>query len=372
MPRNPDSEQAATTVRLDPRNVWQVGFVVIALTALALLGKFVLEDGGGVIFTLLMSWFASIAMEPAVGRLAKRMRRALATAIVMFAVFVFAAVFSFLFGALFVDQVAQLLQALPTLINEAISLVNQRLNTDYQVSDVLNQLNMTPSQVAGYASQVVGGVLGLLGSLVGGVFSLFTFGLFTFYFSADGPRFRLYLASLFPQRMQATAVSVWDMTADKTGGYVAARVILAVINGGTSAIVFAIIGMPSWLALGVWTGVVAQFVPTIGTYIAIALPVLVGLLSPNPWIGVMALAWALVYQQVENLTLEPRISARAVNVHPAFAFAVVMLGAALFGVSGALLAIPVGAMLISFGEARNRRHALIPELAQEDAGPPPE
>ena len=66
-------------------------------------------------------------------------------------------------------------------------------------------------------------------------------------------------------------------------------------------------------------------IPTIGTYIAIALPVIVGLLSPNPWIGVMALAWALVYQQVENLTIEPKISARSVNVHPAFAFAVVLI-----------------------------------------------
>ena len=117
------------------------------------------------------------------------------------------------------------------------------------------------------------------------------------------------------------AEQVWGITAEKTGNYVAARVLLAFINGATSAIVFFAIGMPSWLALGIWTGVVAQFVPTIGTYIAIILPVLVGLLSGNPWIGVIALIWAILYQQVENLTIEPRINARAVNVHPAVAFA---------------------------------------------------
>ena len=114
--------------------------------------------------------------------------------------------------------------------------------------------------------------------------------------------------------------------------------------------------MPSWLALGIWTGLVAQFVPTIGTYIAIVLPVLVGLLSGNPWIGVIALIWAVIYQQVENLTIEPKISARAVNVHPAVAFASVMLGASLFGVAGALIAVPVVAMAISLIEVRQLRH----------------
>lgn len=358
------------TIRFDPRNVWRVGFVVIALAAVALLLRFVIADGGNVIFTVLMAWFASIAMEPAVARLSRHMRRGAATGLVMLAAVVFGILFMLAFGKLFIDQVAQLLEGLPRIADSVVAAINKRTDSNYQVEDILTQLNITPSQVAGYAAQVVGGVLGLLGSVVGSFFTLFTFGLFTFYLSSDGPRFRLYIATLFPSRFQQSAVQVWDITAQKTGGYVAARIILAFINGTTSSIVFLIIGMPSWLALGIWTGLVAQFVPTIGTYIAIVLPVLVGLLSPNPWIGLIALAWALLYQQVENLTFEPRISARAVNLHPAVAFAVVMLGAALFGVAGALLAIPVGAMLIALVEARNMRHGLSPELATEASGSP--
>ena len=370
------SEDAAPTttnerfIRFEPQNIWRVGWVVIALVAAALLLRFVIADGGNVIFTLLMAWFAAIAMEPAVSRLATRMRRGAATGLVMLAVVLFLVVFAAAFGQLFVDQVVQLLKGLPDLVNAGIDWVNQRLNTTYSASDIITQLNIQPSQVAQYAGTILGGVLGVLGSVVGGFFSLFTFALFTFYFSADGPRFRRYIASLFPPQMQQHAVDVWDITAQKTGGYVGARVILAVINGASSAIVFLIIGMPSWLALGIWTGIVAQFVPTIGTYIAIALPVVVGLLSPNPWIGVMALAWALVYQQVENLTIEPKISARSVNVHPAFAFAVVMLGAALFGVAGALLAIPVGAMLISIADLRHKRYAVRDDLVNITETPP--
>jgi predicted PurR-regulated permease PerM len=353
---------AETTVRLDARNIWQVGFVVIALVAVFLVLRFVIGDGGSVIFTLLMAWFASIAMEPAVRPLAKRMRRGLATGLVMGAVVLFVVVFTIAFGQLLVEQVAHLLQGLPDLIRSVIDWVNQKMNTKYNVTDILSQLNVQPSQVAQYATQVLGGVLSLLGSVAGGVFSLFTFALFTFYFSADGPRFRLYIASLFPPRSQPMALDVWDVTERKVGGYVGARVILAFINGSTSAIVFLLIGMPSWLALGIWTGVVAQFVPTIGTYIAIALPVLVGLLTPTPWIGFAALAWALLYQQVENLTIEPKISSRAVDVHPAVAFASVMFGAALFGVAGALLAIPVSAMIITLSEINQKRFAIREDL----------
>ena len=87
-------------------------------------------------------------------------------------------------------------------------------------------------------------------------------------------------------------IVIWDTTAEKTGRYVSVRVLLAVINGSTSGIFFLIVGLPSWLALGIWTGLVAQFVPAIGTYISISLPVLVGLLSPNPWLGVIVLGWS--------------------------------------------------------------------------------
>ena len=359
------SAQTKTTIKLEPRNIWQIGFVVLGVVAVALFAKFLLEDGGSVIFTLLMAWFASIAMEPAVRRFAKRMKRGLATLLVMGMVIAFMVVFTLAFGSLFVDQIAQLIQALPELIDEVVAWANEKFNSNYQPQDVLNQLNLTPNDVATYATQVLGGVLGILGSVVGSVFGLFTFGLFTFYFSADSPRFKKYFASLFPQQAQAGAMQVWTITQDKVGGYVAARVLLAAINGSSTALVFWIIGMPSWLALGIWVGIVAQFVPTIGTYIAVVFPAIVGFLSPNPWIGVMALGWALVYQQVENLTIEPKISARAVNVHPAVAFASVMLGAALFGVAGALLAVPVCAMIIALGEANNARHTVRADVAAE-------
>lgn len=148
----------------------------------------------------------------------------------------------------------------------------------------------------------------------------------------------------------------------------AARVTLAAVNAAASSIVFALIGLPSWFALGLWTGVVAQFIPTIGTYISIALPVLVGLMSPEPWMGLAVLAWGIAYQQVENIGLEPRISARAVDVHPAVAFASVLLGTSLFGVAGALLAVPVSAMLLALFDLQVLRRQGAPVAGGDDPG----
>lgn len=347
---------------LSPRNIWQIGWVILALLAIASFVGFVIGDGGAVFFTVLMSWFASVAMEPAVRPLSRHMKRGLATALVMITFLVLTVLFVIVFGQLLLDQIAQLVRSLPSLVQSILDKVASITGSKLDLPSLLSQLNISPGTIAGYAGNIFSSAIGIIGTVLGSVFGVFTFVLFTFYLSADGPRFRRYLVSLFPARMQKVAADIWDVTSEKTGGYVAARVVLATINSVTTGIVFVLIGMPYWLPLAIWTGLVAQFVPTIGTYISIILPVLVGLLSPTPIIGVVALGWALLYQQVENLTIEPRISARAVDVHPAVAFGSVMLGAALFGAAGALLSIPVVAMVLSLLESYRTRHEVLPEL----------
>ncbi|MBI1378006.1 MAG: AI-2E family transporter [Frankiales bacterium] len=353
------------------RAVWRSAWVVVAVVAVGLFVNFVVGDGGAVIFTVLMSWFAAVAMEPAVRPLSRHMRRGAATGIVMVSFVVLSVLFVLVFGQLLVSQIKGIVTALPGLVDHLLTTVSGWTGSTLSLNDLLASLNIAPNDLAAYAGNILAAVLTLAGAVLSSVFGLFTFGLFTFYISADYLRLRTYIATLFPLRVQRAVIDVWDVTATKTGNYVAARVVLATINSVTTGIVFVIIGMPYWLALAIWTGVVAQFVPTIGTYISIILPVIVGLLSPTPIVGVIALVWALLYQQVENLTIEPRISARAVDVHPAVAFGSVMLGAALFGAAGALLAIPVIAMVISLSEGFRLRHGVDPKALEPPALAPP-
>ena len=364
--------RARTSVTFEPGNVWRAGLAAAAVVALGAFLWFVLDDGGSVIFTLLISWFAAIAMEPAVAKLGLRMKRGAATGVVMLSAGLFLVLFALAFGNLIAEQLTQAVRMLPSFADDLVEWINKVLGTNYTSDEMLSTAGITEETIAGWRRDLVGGTLGLVVSVLGALFSSFTFLLFTFYFSADAPRLRRWIAALFPVRSQPVFVTTWDLAVEKTGGYVSARVVLAFINGSTTSLFMLLIGMPYWLVLGIWTGVVAQFVPTIGTYIAIILPTLVGLLSPDPIDGVLVLAWGLAYQQVENLTIEPRISAKAVDVHPAVSFASVMLGAALFGASGAILAIPVIATVLALFDIYGHKHELLPQLSQPEPVRPPE
>jgi predicted PurR-regulated permease PerM len=352
-------------VVLRPGNIWRVGLVVLAVIALGLMLQFVIRDGGSVIFTVLMAWFAAIAMAPAVNRLARRMKRGFATIVVMGIFILLMVVFVVAFGALLVDQVTELISRIPDLIDSGLEWFNATFSTTFTQDSLLASIGGGGDEdidFAALAKEFGPNLLGIVTSALGSVFGLFTFALFAFYFSATMPALERWVTSLFPSRSQGVVRNVWHITAEKTGNYVGARVILALLSSVCTGIVFAVIGMPYWLPLAMWTGIVAQFVPTIGTYIAIILPVLVGLLSPNPWLGVIALAWGLLYQQIENLTIEPRISARAVNVNPAVSFGAVLLGTALFGIAGAFLAVPVVAMLLALIDIYAKRYDLEAEM----------
>jgi predicted PurR-regulated permease PerM len=362
-------------VTLRPGNIWRVGLVVLAVIALGLMLQFIIRDGGSVIFTVLMAWFAAIAMAPAVNRLARHMKRGFATILVMGTFILLMVVFVVAFGALLVDQVTELISRIPDLIDSALEWFNATFSTTFTQDSLLASIGGGSAgediDFAALATEFGPNILSIVTSALGSVFGLFTFALFAFYFSAAMPALERWVTSLFPTRSQGVVRNVWHLTAEKTGNYVGARVILALLSSVCTGIVFAVIGMPYWLPLAMWTGIVAQFVPTIGTYIAIILPVLVGLLSPNPWLGVIALAWGLLYQQIENLTIEPRISARAVNVNPAVSFGAVLLGTALFGIAGAFLAVPVVAMLLALVDIYAKRYDLEAEMeASESASEP--
>ena len=103
------------------------------------------------------------------------------------------------------------------------------------------------------------------------LFQIFTIALFTFYLVADG-RMRRAILSTLPEERQREVLRVWKIAIEKTGEYIYSRGLLAIISTIVHWIAFAIIGVPFALPLALWVGLVSQFVPTVGTYIAGALP----------------------------------------------------------------------------------------------------
>jgi len=347
--------------------LWRRSWLVVGVLVITGVFAFILWRGGATIYFVIMAWFAALAMEPVVSRLSTRMNRGLATGLVMLLAGLFVVIFLGLFGALFVEQLTSFIVAIPGMAEDALSWFNRVSNSSFTFDTILDSIGLSPSDLTAYADDVALGLLGLLGSLLSAFFGAFVLVFFTFYISAGMPTLRGWIARRMRPRLQVPFLTAWDLTGIKVGGYIAARIVLAAINAFLSSIVFAVIGLPYWLPLALWTGLVAQFVPNVGTYIAIALPVLVGLTSPDPIVGIYVLIWGIAYQQVENLTIEPRISSRAVNLHPAVSFGAALLGAQLFGLSGALLGVPVAAMVMAMLEIYQRRYELSPATEEQVA-----
>ncbi|MFD0278817.1 AI-2E family transporter [Kitasatospora sp. NPDC127111] len=329
--------------------------------ALVLVGLFQLADWAfhqliDLFVMLLVSFFLSLALEPAVDRMAARgVRRGVGTFLVFVAVAVAVAGFLAALGTLLVDQVAKIAGDLPHLLDNLIGWINRTFHQDLSLDELQKKLLKDSGAIENYAQRAADNVWGVSSTLIGGLFQTFTVGLFTFYFTADGPRVRRTVCSLLPPARQGEVLRAWEIALAKTGGYLYSRALLAVASALAHWVTFALLDLPYSAALAVWVGVMSQFVPTIGTYLAGALPVLVAL-TVEPVDAVWVLVFVVVYQQVENYLLHPRITARTVDVHPAVAFGSVIAGAALLGAVGALIAIPAAATLQGFVGTYVRRY----------------
>lgn len=152
---------------------------------------------------------------------------------------------------------------------------------------------------------------------------------------------------------------LWEITQVKVSDFISSRVVLAALSAAFTAVFLVIMGTPYALPLALFTGVVSQFVPTIGTYIGGALPVAVALTSQGLPQALGVLAFIIAYQQLENLYFSPKVSARALEMNPAVSFVAVLAFGAVFGALGAFLALPIAATIQAVGNTYLQRHELV-------------
>jgi predicted PurR-regulated permease PerM len=320
-------------------------------------------------YILFLAFFIGLTLEPAVGWLARRgMRRGLGTILVMLGLGIATTAFFAVFGNLLVTQLAQLISGIPDLLTQALARINERFGTDLSTDSVLDSLGIGANDLAQVAADLGLGLLNVVTTAVGLVFNLFTVALFAFYFAAEGPRFRATVASWLPPSRQRTVLTVWDIATQKAGGYVISRGILALVSAVFHGIVFLLVDLPYWLPLSLWVGLVSQFVPTIGTYLAGALPITIALVQGEWVVAIVILAAVVGYQQVENYFVAPRVTRSTLEIHPAVAFGSVLVGGTLFGAMGALLAIPVVATIQAVVMTYGRRYELVQEVEGLEPG----
>jgi predicted PurR-regulated permease PerM len=307
--------------------------------------------------------FLSFALEPAVNWLVGRgWRRGVAAAMVLLGLGLLGLVALALMVPLVIDQVQELVTKLPSWLDQASVYTQRWFDVELTSGKILRNIASAQADIQQIATNVASFGAFVLGLL----FQVLTIGLFTFYFVADGPRFRRGVCSLLPPRIQVDLLAAWEVAIDKTGGYLYSRLLLAVINATISFIVLQALGIPFAVPLALWQGFVSQFIPVVGTYIAAAVPLLVALLE-DPWKALIFLIFVVIYQQIENYLLAPRITARTMQLHPAVAFGAALAGASISGLIGAFMALPAAAVIQSTVSNYLKRHEVVDtELTRED------
>ena len=358
------SKASITITGFDKPSIKWVFRTLILFTAAALLGLWIFQQNVKFILLLMLALLFAIAMEPAVSALAKRgWKRGAATGVVMLGLVILASAFVALFGGVLFSQASSLISDLPALVTNLTEWASTTFNQDLNPDTFLSELNVQPAQVAGWAGNFAGGFVGILSAIVGGLFQVLTLLLFSFYLAADAPRLRRTIGSMMSPSAQHVLVTTWDITVKKTGGFVISKLLLALASATAHSLFFAAIGLPYWLPLGLITGITSQFIPTVGTYIGILIPVLFAAFN-EPISAVYIIIFALIYQQIENYLLSPRLSELTMDIHPAVAFGSVIVFANLFGAVGAIVSVPIAAAMVALLDTYGKRYELIPELAE--------
>lgn len=354
-PTPPPGEGDAGSNAGMPRWLPRAMVLALALVGVFQLGSWAFHQLTGLLINILIAFFLALAIEPAVSWMASRgMRRGLATAVVFLAVIVVSAGFVTLLGSMLAGQIIKIVEDFPQYLDSVINWINTHFHTDLRRVDVQEGL-LRSDWLRNYVQNSATGVLDVSAQVLGGLFQLLTITLFSFYFAADGPRLRRALCSVLPPARQAEVLRAWEIAVNKTGGYLYSRGLMALISGIAHYILLESLDVPYAPVLAVWVGLVSQFIPTIGTYLAGALPMLIAF-TVDPWYALWVLIFVVVYQQFENYVLQPKLTAKTVDIHPAVAFGSVIAGTALLGAVGALIAIPAVATLQAFLGAYVKRY----------------
>ncbi len=323
------------------------------------------------IVILLVSFFLSFALEPAVNRMERMgIRRGVGTGIMFLALLAAVGLFLWAIGTVLADQIGEFADDAPGYINDIEDWLEDTFDIEVDAQGLLDEFQ-EGGAVANLATRLADNLINLGATVLQVLFQILTIALFAFYLVAEGPKLRRNICSLLSPEHQRQVLSIWNLAIDKTGGYIYSRLILAVVSFLAHWLVFWLVGAPFPMPMAMWVGLISQFVPVIGTYIAGALPVLIGLLD-QPSTGLAILIAIVVYQQVENYLLQPKVTAHTMEIHVTVAFGSVIVGSLLLGAVGAVLALPAAATIQAFLSSYLERHEVVQELEDAEAAQHPD
>ena len=346
----PQNKGRSLNVTIDGETIWQViGAILATLVVL-----WMLNQASHLLGLVAFSFFLSLALQPLVMRLINRrpkMKRGAAVGIIYVAGIV-----------IFVLMIVILIPAIATLgraigesgaqwVNNFTSWVNDTFGATIGDGGFdADEATSFEDELAAWAKGAASGVLGFATTGLSAVFDIATIAMFTFYFTADAPRLQRTVLQFLKPEEQYRIGWTWDQAIVQTGGYFYSRVILMLVNASGFFFTMVAVGMPVAISipLSIFGGFVAAFIPAIGTYLGSAVPIAMTLAIQGLVPALIVLAYAILYQQIENYWLSPKISSDTMTLNGAVAFGAALAGGAIAGPIGAFVALPVAALITAF------------------------
>ena len=331
-----DSDQPMGTVGkpFNRRSPFLIGMTAAAGVAVTYGLVLVVVGIRDILILIGLAFFLAIGLEPAVSWLVgRRFRRWVAVLTVFFAVL--AAVGGFLAAAIpvVVEQAGQLVTRAPTYLRDRNSWLGQ-LNERFHLQDAIS------SSFSG-GSGLTGGLLGAGQVVFSALTDVLIVVVLTVYFVADLPRIRATMYRVIPHSRRPRAILIGDQIFAKVGGYVLGNLLVSVIAGLLTLIWLLVFGVPYAVLLAI-TVAVLDLIPVVGSIIGGVLISLVALTVSLP-VCLATIGFVILYRLVEDYLLVPKIIGSTVKVPALVTVVAVLLGAALLGVIGALVAIPIAA-----------------------------
>jgi predicted PurR-regulated permease PerM len=301
--------------------------------------------------------FIAIAMSGPVNLLTRFMKRGFAIAICYVVLLLIPVAVGALLIPELVGQAEDLAQDVPGYAQDVTEFVqdNETLNDLNEKYDFTSEIESAASELPTRIGDAAG-ILGDIGvGVVNSIFAGITILILSVFMVGGGPRWVDAFVRAQPIERRERVERALRHMANAIGNYVGGVLLQATIAALLAFIVLTILGAPFAGALAL---IIFFFdlIPVVGATIAAVIVAVVMLFVNFPVGLIIWVIWAIVYQQVENYVIQPRIQKRAVQVEPFVILVSVLFGATLFGVLGAILAIPVAASLqIAYREYRDYR-----------------
>jgi predicted PurR-regulated permease PerM len=320
---------------------------------------------------VLIAAFLAISLDPAIRWMVRRkVKRGQAVAVIFAGLIAFLALGLWVFMPPLIHQGANLATDFPGYLDhlrsrsESLRSLEDRFHLQRAIHDfAANAPTKLGQQALGFGQRFFGALISALLVLV-----------LTIYFMVDLPRLRRGLVRLFPKRQRRVVNDAVNVVIDKVGSYMIGNLIVSVFAGIATLIALLALRVPFALPLAVFVAI-ADLLPMIGATLGASVCVIVGLATGEIWpTVVLIIVFFIVYQQVENYVIVPRVMRGSVQMSSLAVLLAALIGGSALGLVGALMAIPIAAAIrvLVTPVIQARDEEPVPDPTGDAAADPPE